>query len=76
MADKSLPERDLRPVVEAAEAKSEVDTDRRQMLRRVAIGSLAGLPVVLASVCGRNAWAGGGTASCPASAKGSACFGH
>jgi hypothetical protein len=66
MADNSLPERALAAKTEV----SAVDQDRRRALKRVA---LVGLPVVLATVRGRTAWAADPTPSCRASANMSSC---
>jgi len=62
MADKSLPRPDLHPEPE------QVQGDRRALLRRAAIG----LPVILATVHGRTAWARQ-IDSCAASTHASGC---
>jgi hypothetical protein len=69
MADKSLPDRDLQPLPATS---ARLSAERRELLRRAA---LVGLPVFLATVQGRTAWATGLTASCLYSnSHASACF--
>jgi hypothetical protein len=56
MADNNLPKNDL-PTGEAPEASDASAAERRAFLRRAA---LVGIPVLIATVPGRVAWAGGG----------------
>jgi hypothetical protein len=57
MEDKSLPVRELQEVLQA---EDQAGSARRKLIKRVA---LAGLPVVLATVRGRNAWAAQSTSA-------------
>ena len=69
MADNSLPDRNL-PSSTVREEKDRYLAGRRALLRRAAIG----LPVILATVHGRTAWAQGEmSAGCAASAHPSGC---
>ena len=73
MADNTLPDHELSTTpteAQKSDAPARIDSDRRAFIGRAAI---AALPVVLATVRGRTAFAQSGTVSCQGSANMSSC---